>query len=167
MSRKILKEQDIEEILYLRNEGMSYTNIAKQVGRSHAMVKNLCEENGLEHIDFRIGSNNVNWIGGARIIDKNGYINTYFSKDHPFYKSMKTKRHLIMEHRLVMAEHLNRPLQSHENVHHINGDRSDNRIENLELWSKLQPAGQRVEDKVEFAIEILSLYRPDLIKVRP
>lgn len=40
----------------------------------------------------------------------------------------------------------------------------DNRLENLELWSSSQPSGQRVKDKVQWAIEILSLYQPELLK---
>lgn len=75
------------------------------------------------------------------------------------------QRHLVppgrrveLEHRLVMAEHLGRPLRADEVVHHKNGDRLDNRPENLELWTTAQPKGQRVEDKIVFAYIVLSRY---------
>ena len=57
-----------------------------------------------------------------------------------------------------MSEFLGRPLLPHENVHHKNGDRSDNRLANLELWSTHQPPGQRVKDKIAWAKEIIELY---------
>jgi hypothetical protein len=63
-----------------------------------------------------------------------------------------------LQHSVVMTEVLGRDLYPDENVHHKNGDRGDNRIENLELWSSYQPAGQRVTDKLNWAYEIIARY---------
>lgn len=85
--------------------------------------------------------------GERKYTDDNGYIIISFGH--------KGKR----EHRKVMEDYLGRELLKTENVHHKNGKRDDNRIENLELWSSSQPSGQRVSDKIKWANEILETYK--------
>jgi hypothetical protein len=91
---------------------------------------------------------------GEGNIDAQGY-KTITRRGHPNQMDSKGR---IREHVFVMSEHLKRPLKKNESVHHKNGDRLDNRIENLELWSKGQPAGARVEDKINWCMEFLRGY---------
>lgn len=74
------------------------------------------------------------------------------------YRRVGHKGRKVQAHRLVMEELLGRELLPEETVHHVNGVRDDNRPENLELWSSSQPPGQRVEDKLAWAREIIQLY---------
>ena len=61
-----------------------------------------------------------------------------------------------------MEKVIGRPLTKEENVHHKNGNRSDNRQENLEIWNFSQPYGQRVADKISWAVEMMKLY-PEIL----
>jgi hypothetical protein len=89
---------------------------------------------------------------GSGHIDKNGYV--YITvKD-----AIVDYGRAILEHKYIMEKKLGRQLYLNENIHHKNGIRNDNRIENLELWHKGQPAGQRVIDKIKWCIEFLTEY---------
>ena len=74
------------------------------------------------------GDKNPAWKGGRRLAY--GYMLVH-SPEHPY----KNGTGYVREHRLVMEQHLGRYLAPKEVVHHLNGSRADNRIENLKLFS--------------------------------
>jgi hypothetical protein len=98
------------------------------------------------------GENNPSWKGGLPIKTKRGYME---------YKSGVNRGKLV--HRIVWESHYGVSLKTNQNIHHINGDRTDNRIENLQLWDTSQPKGQRVEDKLEYYFSLIKEYKDNPI----
>jgi hypothetical protein len=92
----------------------------------------LCRRCGMvKALGHRKGPTHQAWKSGR--LKNNGYVRVYVADDHPM-ASMRTRSNAyLLEHRLVMAMHLGRPLQRQEIVHHKDGNRSNNNISNLEL----------------------------------
>lgn len=98
---------------------------------------------------------------GTGHLNSRGYV-MVSAEGHPNYQTGQ-----MPEHRKVMEDYLGRYLLDTEQVHHRNGIKHDNRLANLELWTTQQPYGQRVEDQIEWAKEILARYpESDRIKLK-
>lgn len=85
---------------------------------------------------------------------KGGKLNNYG------YKSIYSRelRKYVQEHRVLYEQHYGIKLQPHQTVHHKNGIRDDNRVENLELWDSRHPKGQLVSDKLTHYFDIVKEY---------
>lgn len=118
-------------ILDLVGKNHSLTQIAEIIGTSRHRLIEYLRSNGIDYHGKtqRAGDCNSNWRGGKRIED--GYVYVY-SPNHP----NATIHKYVLEHRLVMEQHLGRYLDPREVVHHKDGDKKNNSIENLELFSQ-------------------------------
>jgi len=101
-------------------------------------------------------SSQFRWKNAKGFIDKHGY--------RVVYNCLGKQ---IPEHRLVMQNHIGRELTKQETVHHKNGNRLDNSLDNLELWSSRHGRGQRVEDKIDFCRSFLNEYNINHTAMNP
>lgn len=132
--RMKFSETQTGNIITFYQDGASLQETARQFQTSYRKVHDLFLEKGIEQRKSghsAHGPNAANWKGG-RIRNTKGYVEIRLGNDDPFY-GMTTQDGYILEHRLVMARSVGRLLDQDETVHHINGDRQDNRIENLQL----------------------------------
>ena len=119
------------KIIELHAQGLSQQAIGDKVGISQNVVSRVLRQNNLTANNPRknqYGDKNSSWKGG-RITTGGGYVGV---SDKTF-PTMVNKQGYVPEHRLVMAQYLERPLYQWETVHHIDGDKTNNSIENLQL----------------------------------
>lgn len=124
--------------------------IVRGCGRPH-LAKGYCTL----HYNRARRSEDVGEAAARRAPNGTGYINP------AGYRVRTIKGKNVYEHRAVAEQKLGRAMTADETVHHINGQRADNRPENLEVWVSSHPAGQRIEDVVAHAEMILARYAPD------
>lgn len=120
-----------DKIIWLHSQNFSQQGIGDAVGISQCVVSRVLRQFNLtpNNPKFgRKGSENNLWKGG-RIKTSHGYIGI-LSEEYP---TMRSKTGYVPEHRLVMARYLNRPLENWESVHHIDGNKENNDISNLQL----------------------------------
>lgn len=105
------------------------------------------------------GEKHYAWKGGIRT-DSKGYVHVR-EPEHP-----NSKNGYVQQHRLVMENHLGRLLLPSETVHHKNGVKSDNRLENLELWSRSHGDGCRYSDLSNQQVEEIIVFLQRLLAER-
>jgi len=131
-----LSAEEKQEIIKLYKEHMSMKEIGKRLGRTeHTIHRFLRAEHGeIVRPKIRRGSANNMWKGGRSVHKGSGYVYVRIYEDDPYWDMRpKNSNNYILEHRLVTARKLGRPLRDTETVHHIDGDKTNNHPDNLEI----------------------------------
>jgi hypothetical protein len=124
-------QSDKTQAATLYKEGWSQAQIAAKFRSSQITIGRMLRDAGVKtRRRSATGSSHGSWKGGR--VKLGGYIGAWLSPADPLFV-MADQQSYVMEHRLVMARHLGRPLLASETVHHINGDTTDNRVSNLQL----------------------------------
>lgn len=135
-------DEEIKDIINRWENGESQSSIAKTYNLDYKHITYVLQLN-CPNYEFKKNNktNHGGWKGGKTICTS-GYILIKIYPDNPYF-SMAARDGYIMEHRLNMAIHLNRPLTSNETVHHIDGNKENNDISNLQLRQGRHGKGQK------------------------
>lgn len=145
---RVLSSEEIQKILDLGQTDISQREIGERFGLSQSKVSQILSFHGVSksrNWNPAKGERHAAWKGGIHKAP-GGYVWERVEHDDPM-AAMRVASGYVLQHRLVMARHLGRPLEKHENVHHKNGIKDDNRLENLELWQRPQPQGVRASER--------------------
>jgi hypothetical protein len=140
--RDFTEDQQVE-IVKRWHMGESQSAIAKAFGTTQPIISKFLVMNGVEPVarDYHMrGAQHPSWRGGVIVV--HGYHAVKVQSDDPM-ACMRIHNGYVLEHRLVMARALGRPLTRDETVHHVNGDKVDNRLENLQLRQGKHGKGAR------------------------
>ncbi len=138
---KDLSKPQHRMVLALYQKGFSKDRIARRLRTSWRKVSQSLDASGIERRGrYPTGEAHHRWKGG--VVVAAGYRRVLVPLSDPM-ACMRDGQSYVAEHRLVMARRLGRPLTRHETVHHINGDTSDNRPENLQLRTGRHGKGVR------------------------
>lgn len=143
LAREARAQKDI--ILTLYREGMNMLQVAKHLGINHRYVWEIVTQSGLQRPYRPPSGADHRWFNGGRMINGQGYVSVLLPKDDPF-AAMRNNRGRVLEHRLVVARRLGRPLFPYEKIHHKDGNKQNNDDSNLELWEKSHGEGQRAHE---------------------
>lgn len=145
-----------DELKKLINDNKTLNEIANYYGCSRQTIEKRCRE-----YKVTMSKRNVSRIKSYKPYTMiNGYSCIYLGHDHPWADANGR----IREHIYIIQKHIGRKLKPNELVHHKNGIRNDNKLENLELCTNTQPPSQRTSDMIQFCEQYLKKYAPEKLK---
>ena len=141
------KKYNYEEIIEHYKKSKHQRKTAKHFGMDSQYLNKILKKHGIKNLHSSKGSNNPHWKSG-KIFDGHGR-KVFYMPEHPNPSFCKI---YVYEYRLIMEKKLGRYLTSDEVVHHIDGDHTNNAIENLQIMSQSEHlklhGGYWIKDKV-------------------